>query len=138
METYERYGATVMRIALGVVFLAHSAYLKVVVFTVPGTVGFFESLGLPAISAYAVMLAEIVGGTLLVLGIRVRETAAVLAIVALGATWTHWGAGWVFSNEGGGWEYPLFLTVSCVVQALLGPGALQARIPSMSGTPKLA
>lgn len=124
MNRYENYGPTVLRIALGVIFLAHSAWLKVFVFTMPGTVGFFESLGLPGATAYLVCAAEILGGTLLILGIRVRETALALAVVSLGATWAHLGAGWVFSNQGGGWEYPLFLAVACVVQALLGPGAL--------------
>ncbi len=131
MNNYEAYGATLLRFALGVVFLAHSAYLKIVVFTVPGTVGFFESLGLPALAAYAVMAAEIVGAVLLILGIRVRETAAVLAVVALGATWTHWGAGWLFSNEGGGWEYPLFLAVACAVQSLLGAGELRVHFSAL-------
>ncbi len=129
MKNYENYGATVLRVALGIIFLAHSAYLKLVVFTVPGTVGFFESLGLPAVSAYLVIGAEIVGGVLLILGVRVRETAAVLAVVALGATWAHAGAGWVFSNEGGGWEYPLFLAITCFVQVLLGAGELRVQLP---------
>lgn len=124
MNRYEAYGPTLLRIALGVIFVAHSAYLKVFVFTLPGTVGFFESLGLNAPIAYAVLAAEAIGGVLLVLGIRVRETALALAVVAFGATWVHAGAGWVFSNEGGGWEYPLFLGIACIAQALLGPGAL--------------
>ena len=130
MDKYQDYGATLLRVSLGIIFLAHGAYLKIFVFTVGGTVGFFESLGLPAASAYAVMLAEIVGGVLLILGVRVREAAAVLAIVSLGATWAHLGAGWLFSNEGGGWEYPLFLAVTCLVQVLLGPGALRLSLPS--------
>ncbi len=130
MDKYQDYGATLLRVSLGIIFLAHSAYLKVFVFTVGGTVGFFESLGLPGFSAYAVMLAEIVGGAMLVLGIRVREAAAVLAVVSLGATWAHLGAGWVFSNEGGGWEYPLFLAATCVVQVLLGPGAFRLSLGS--------
>lgn len=129
MNTTEAYGATLLRLGLGTIFLAHRAYLKVLVFTVPGTVGFFESLGLPAIAAYAVIVAEIVGGAMLILGIRVRETALVLGLVALGATWAHWGAGWVFNNEGGGWEYPLFLALTCAVQALLGPGELRISLP---------
>ena len=70
------------------------------------------------------LAAEIIGGTLLILGIRVRETALALAVIALGATWAHAGAGWLFTSDGGGWEYPLFLAVACLVQALLGPGAL--------------
>jgi len=134
MQRYEIYGPTLLRITLGIIFLAHSAYLKLVVFTIPGTVGFFESLGLPAFSAYAVILAEIAGGILLILGVRVRETAAVLAIVALGATWTHSGFGWVFSNQGGGWEYPLFLAIACIVQTLLGAGAWRVSLPGKTGT----
>jgi putative oxidoreductase len=43
--------------------------------------------------------------------------------VLLGATWSHAGNGWLFSAPKGGWEYPLFLTVATVVQALLGDGA---------------
>lgn len=133
MNKYEIYGPTLLRIALGVVFLAHSAWLKLMVYTVPGTVGFFQSIGLPGLLAYGVIAAEIIGGALLILGIRVRESAAVLALVSLGATWTHLGYGWVFSNEGGGWEYPLFLAITCLVQLLLGPGALRARIPGRLG-----
>ncbi len=133
MDKYQNYGATLLRVSLGIIFLAHSAYLKVFVFTVGGTVGFFESLGFPAVIAYAVMAAEIVGGAMLILGVRVREVAAVLAVVSLGATWAHSGAGWVFSNEGGGWEYPLFLAITCVVQALIGPGALRLSFPVRTG-----
>ena len=55
------YGALVLRIALGAMFLAHSVYLKYFVFTLPGTAKFFESLGLPGFSAYAVFAAEAVG-----------------------------------------------------------------------------
>lgn len=135
MERYEQYGPTLLRISLGVIFIAHSAYLKIFVFTIGGTVGFFESLGLPAIAAYGVILAEIVGGIALILGIKVREAAAVLAVVSLGATWVHFGAGWLFSNEGGGYEYPLFLAMACIVQVLMGPGALRVKLPETSGEP---
>jgi len=63
------YGALLLRVSLGIMFIAHSLYLKVVVFTVPGTVQFFESLGLPVFSAYAFIAAEVIGGTALVLGV---------------------------------------------------------------------
>lgn len=131
MTQYEKYGPTALRIALGVIYLAHGAYLKVVVFTIPGTVAFFESLGLPGFTAYLVMLAEAVGGAMLILGIQVREVAAVLAVVSLGATWVHFGNGWLFTNEGGGWEYPLFLAIASFVQVLLGAGALRVRVPEL-------
>jgi putative oxidoreductase len=108
------------------------------VFTVPGTVGFFESLGLPALLAYGTLAAEIIGGVLLILGVAVRPVAAVLVAVSLGATWAHLGAGWLFTNEGGGFEYPLFLALSSAVQFLLGPGALRLQIPQPQETPAWA
>lgn len=123
------YAATLLRLSLGVMFLAHSLLLKVFIFTVPGTVQFFESLGLPGFSAYLVILAEIVGGLLLILGVRTRIVALALLPVLLGATWTHAGNGWLFTNQGGGWEYPLFLVAAVAVQALLGDGAYALRLP---------
>ena len=103
-------------------FVAHGL-LKVLVFTVPGTVQFFESQGLPAFSAYAVIGAELLGGAALILGWQVRRISVALIPVLLGATFVHWPNGWLFTANGGGWEYPLFLTVTTAVQALLGSGA---------------
>jgi len=47
--------------------------------------------------------------------------------VLVGATWAHAGNGWVFTSANGGWEYPAFLTVAAIVQALLGDGAYALR-----------
>lgn len=127
------YAALLLRVSLGVMFLAHSLYLKVIVFSVPGTVGFFESLGLPAIAAYLTLLAEIGGGIALILGFQTRLVALAVIPVLLGATWVHAGNGWVFSAQGGGWEYPLFLTVAALVQALLGSGAYAVKGPAFLG-----
>lgn len=116
-------GAFLLRVALGVMFLAHSVWLKAFVFTLPGTAQFFQSLGLPAALAYAVFAAEAIGGVLLILGVQVRLVAAALVPVLAGAAWAHAGNGWLFTNAGGGWEYPVFLAVAAVAQALLGEGA---------------
>jgi putative oxidoreductase len=116
------YAALVLRLSLGVMFVAH-ALLKLLVFTLPGTAQFFQSLGLPGPLAYIVFAAELVGGVLLIAGYRPRVVAAALVPVLLGSTWAHVGNGWVFSAPNGGWEYPLFLTAAAVVQALLGDGA---------------
>ncbi len=118
------WGIAALRIGLGVVYLAHGPWLKGVVFTLPGTAAFFESVGLPALLAYAVFLTEAAGGMALVLGICTRLAALALVPVALGATWVHLGNGWLFTNAGGGFEYPLFLAVATAAQALLGAGAL--------------
>jgi putative oxidoreductase len=132
------YAALVLRVALGVMFLAHSLYLKVFVFTVAGTVGFFESLGLPGLFAYLTILAEIGGGIALILGFQTRLVAIALLPVLLGATWVHAGNGWLFTAQGGGWEYPLFLAVAAVVQALLGGGAYAVKGPAFFGRKAIA
>lgn len=117
------YAAFLLRVALGVMFIAHGFYLKVFVFTLPGTAQFFESLGLPGFFAYVVAIAESVGGVLLVLGVQARWAAAALIPVLLGASWVHAGNGWLFTNQGGGWEYPIYLSVTAGAVALLGDGA---------------
>ena len=122
------YAATLLRLSSGALFLAHGL-LKVNVFTVAGTVGYFESLGLPGGLAYLTILAEIGGGLALILGIAVRLVSLALIPVLLGATWVHAANGWLFSAEGGGWEFPLFWAAAQVALALLGAGALALRIP---------
>jgi len=117
------YGAFLLRVTLGVMYLAHSVVLKLMTFGLPATAAFFESLGLPAILAYVVFAAETVGGVLLIAGIWSRYVALGLVPVLLGAIWTHADNGWVFSGAGGGWEYPVFLVVVSAVVALLGDGA---------------
>ena len=116
------YAAQTLRLALGTMFVAH-ALLKLFVFTLPGTVQFFESLGLPGVLAYATFAAELGGGVLLIAGVGTRWVAAALVPVLLGAAWVHSGNGWLFTAPKGGWEYPVFLTLAAVVQALLGDGA---------------
>jgi len=116
------YAALTLRVALGAMFIAH-ALVKVFVFTLPGTVQFFESLGLPGVMAYATVAAELVGGVMLILGIGTRWVAALLIPVLLGATWAHVPNGWVFTAPKGGWEYPAFLSIAAFAQTLLGDGA---------------
>jgi putative oxidoreductase len=113
---------TVLRGALGAVFLAH-AYAKAFVFTFAGTAGFFAAHGFPGWTAYPVFLAEAAGGVALLLGFRARAVALALLPIMLGALVPHAGNGWMFTNAGGGWEYVAFLLAALVSQALLGSGA---------------
>lgn len=119
----QNYGATISRLALGTVLLAHGL-LKVFVFTVPGTVGYFESLGLPAIAAYLTIFAEIVGGSAIILGLYTRLAAILSIPLLLGAFWAHSGNGWLFSAEGGGWEFPLLLVFLAAAVAFQGSGPI--------------
>jgi putative oxidoreductase len=113
--------AALLRTGLGVMFIAH-ALLKIVVFTIPGTVQFFQSIGLPGVFAYATIVAELVGGAMLVLGIHTRIVAFALLPILLGATWAHAGNGWLFTAANGGWEYPAFLALVALTVGLLGGG----------------
>ena len=113
--------AGLLRVGLGAMFIAH-ALLKIFVFTLPGTVQFFESIGLPGALAYATIAAELVGGVLLILGVYTRAVALTLLPVLLGALWVHFHNGWLFTAPKGGWEYPAFLALVAIVVALLGGG----------------
>ncbi|MBI3505754.1 MAG: DoxX family protein [Proteobacteria bacterium] len=129
--------ALLLRVALGTMFLAHAG-LKYFVFTMAGTVQFFESIGYPAAFAYLTVFAELIGGLALILGVQVRLVAAGLIPILIGATIQHSGNGWMFANANGGWEFPAFWTVALAVQALLGGGAYALKLPYLPeiGAPK--
>lgn len=118
------YGVLLLRIALGTLFLAH-VYLKLFVFKPAGTVGFFQSLGLPGWLAYVTIAAELLGGLALIVGFWPRLAALALIPIILGTIFTvHGKAGFFFDRPGGGWEYPAFWAVSLLAVVLLGDGAL--------------
>ena len=114
----QRAGNTLLRISLGLMFIAHSVILKYFTFTLAGTAQYFASIGLPGPLAYAVFAIEAIAGVLLVLGIQTRWAALATLPVLIGALWAHSGNSWVFSAPNGGWEYPLFLIVLALVVAL--------------------
>lgn len=120
------YGVTLLRVSLGVMWVAH-ALLKLLVFTLPGTAVFFASIGLPGFLAYPVFVVELVGGLALVLGVYARQTALALVPVMAVAAWVHVPNGWVHTSAGGGWEYPVFLIAASLSLWLLGDGAVALR-----------
>jgi putative oxidoreductase len=132
------YAALVLRITLGVLFLAHAG-LKVFVFTPAGAAGFFGSLGLPPALAYLTIAAETAGGLALILGFFTRWVSLALIPILLGAiVFVHGPAGFFFNNPNGGWEYLALWIVALVAQALLGDGALALRAGSAKTAPALS
>ena len=133
-------GLTVTRIALGVILFAHGYLLKIGTFTIAGTVGYFESIGLPALVAYLVIGGEVIGGIAIILGIFTKLAAWLSLPILLGATWMHLGNGWLFSAEGSGWEFPLLLVALAISVGLQGAGKyaventdwFKARLPNQS------
>jgi putative oxidoreductase len=136
-QTRADLGAFVLRATLGVMFISH-ALLKYFVFTLPGTAQFFGSLGLPGGLAYVTFAAELIGGVLLLLGVYSRYVSIALVPILIGATWAHFGNGWVFSAPNGGWEYPAFLTIAAIVQSLIGDGAFALRRSETTPAPRVS
>ena len=120
------FGTLVLRLALGTMWISH-ALLKLLVFTLPGTAQFFDSVGYPGWLAYPVFAAEIVGGTAILLGVYARQVSLLLVPIMLAAAWVHLPNGWVFSAKHGGWEYPVFLAIASLALWLLGDGAYALR-----------
>lgn len=116
------YAIFALRLALGVVFIAH-ALTKLFVLSLPGTAAFFASAGFPAWTAYPVFAAELLGGVALIAGVHARWVAVGLVPVMLGALMVHLPNGWSFSAPNGGWEYVAFLIAALVTQAGVGDGA---------------
>jgi putative oxidoreductase len=121
------YAALILRITLGILFLAHAG-LKVFVFTPAG-----------AALAYLTIAAETAGGIALIVGFFTRWVSLALIPVLLGAiAFVHGPAGFFFNNPNGGWEYLAFWIAALVTQALLGDGALAVRAGSAKTAPALS
>ncbi|MHC1550714.1 DoxX family protein [Phyllobacterium sp. K27] len=129
------YGVTLLRVSLGVMYLAHSVVLKLMTFGLAGTAGYFESIGLPGCLAFVTFAGEAAEGSMLVLGIYSRWVALALIPALLGAIiWAHGANGWIFNAPNGGWEYPLYLIVLSVAQFLFGDGIRPLRRSPMPTT----
>jgi putative oxidoreductase len=137
IDSFSPIAPLFLRVGLGTVFMAH-AYAKAFVFTFPGTRAFFEASGFPGWTAFPVFALELLGGIALILGFQTRFAALVLMPVMLGALKPHLANGWMFTAQGGGWEYVAFLLVALAAQALIGSGAyaLDARVSTR--TPRAA
>ena len=116
-------GTALLRIALGLVFLAHGIQ-KLVVWGLFGGVPFFEAVGIPfaGIAAPATAVAETVGGACLLLGLATRPAAAILSVIMLVAALTvHLPYGFFSPN---GMEFVLVLAAGLVVLVIQGSGTL--------------
>lgn len=122
-RTTTPYAAFLLRVSMGVMLLAHGLLLKVMTFGLAGTMGFFGSIGYPPVFGAVVAIAEIAAGLALIAGVWVRLVSLLMVPIMIGATIQHLPAGWLFSAQGGGWEFPAFWTVALLVQAGLGAGA---------------
>ena len=121
------YGATLLRLTLGIVYIMH-AYLAAVVFGPAGMITYQTKNGVPfaEIGTWYLILAHGLGGILLALGIYTRWAALVNLPAMLGAlVFVHLKKGfWAFD---GGYEYVLVLLVATLAAAMIGGGALSLK-----------
>lgn len=120
------HGVTILRISLGIMWLAH-ALLKFFVFGLPGTAHYFASVGFAGWMAYPVFCLELLGGLAIIVGIYARQISLLLVPVMACAAWVHASNGWVHTSPGGGWEYPVFLIAASIALWLIGDGAWSMR-----------
>ena len=132
-KTTTPYAAFLLRVSMGVLFLAHGGLLKLATFGVAGTMGFFGSLGFPPIFGLIVIIAELGAGIALITGVGVRVVSLLALPIMIGATLQHLPNGWIFSAPRGGWEFPAFWTVLLLVQAGLGAGAFALDVNKLLG-----
>lgn len=121
----EPYGALVLRVVLGVVYIAH-AYLALVVMGPAKAVEYQRAMHipLPEIGVWYLIVAHGLGGILLILGLLVRWAALANIPIMAGALWfVHLRQGFFILGDKSGYEFVLVLLGATVAQALLGAGA---------------
>jgi uncharacterized membrane protein YphA (DoxX/SURF4 family) len=113
-------GLLLIRLGLAAVFIAFG----IAKFSdLEGTVGFFASLGFPAVAAYLVAVVEVLGGLAMLVGVWTDLAGVLLAVIMLVAIFTVTGA----KGFMGGWDYNLILLVSSLGVAFAGPGKYALR-----------
>lgn len=133
-------GQMILRIVLGVIFVAHGA-AKMFGDGGPGAAaGFLGSLGVPVpiLASWVVTLLEFVGGMFLIVGVFVLPAAILLAIhMLLGIILVHAQSGFFVIGPGaGGVEFNLLLIAGLLSMLLGGPGL--AAVDNRSAPPAAA
>jgi putative oxidoreductase len=121
----EAYGALVLRVVLGVIYIAH-AYLALFVMGPAKAIEYQRAIHipLPEIGAWYLIVAHGLGGILLILGIMVRWAALANIPIMAGALWfVHLKQGFFVLSGKNGFEYTFVLLGATIAQALLGAGA---------------
>jgi putative oxidoreductase len=125
-QLYAPYGIFLLRVAIGIDWIAH-AFLK----TYRG-MHTHEALlaknGITSLLAWPTFSLELIGGFSILLGWYTRQWSALLLVFLAVVVWVKWPVGWLYSNTGGGWEYPLFWLIAQAALMLAGGGAFALRV----------
>lgn len=132
LQTESDYLLSMVRVVLGVVFLAHGAQKVLGWFGGYGfnaTMAGMEHMGIPAPLAFLAIAAEFAGGLGLIVGLLSRVAAFGIGVEMIIAIATVHGANglfmnWVGNQKGEGFEYHLLALALLAVVLLRGAGAL--------------
>jgi putative oxidoreductase len=114
-----------LRLAVGLNLVPHGMQKAFGAFDGPGMSGFAAALGkmgfaAPTLSAWLVMLTELVGGILIAAGLLTRPAAAALLVFMGMAVMTHLPRGFFWTS--GGFEYPLMWGIAALFFLIRGGG----------------
>jgi putative oxidoreductase len=124
-QAYAPYGIFVLRVAIGIDWIVH-ALLK----TYRGMYtheALLAKNGISSLLAWPTFTIELIGGFAILLGWYTRQWSALLLVFLAVVVWIKWPVGWLYSNPGGGWEYPLLWLVAQAALMLAGSGAFALR-----------
>jgi putative oxidoreductase len=118
-------GLLVLRLGLGIVFVAHGSQKVLGLFGghgLAGTVQFMGSIGIPAPLAYLACFTEFLGGLGVLGGLLARLSGLGLAIVmAVAIVRVHLSKGFFAPS---GFEYPFALLAMALAVTIAGPGRI--------------
>jgi putative oxidoreductase len=122
LESFRPVGLLVLRVALGIIFIAHG-YPKLAHLRGGAQMqSFFVEHGLPGYFLYIAGVIETFGGGLLLLGLFTRAAALLLAIEMCVAIWkVHSARGYLAVHD---YEFPLTLVAACFALATVGAGMI--------------
>src|SRR5919206_1159412 len=115
----------VLRVVLGIVFLAHGINHVFRGGKIPGTGRWFESLGMKpgVLHAWLASLTEIASGALLIVGLLTPLAGAgVVGTMLVAWITNHLKNGFFIFRPGEGYEYVMTLTLAALALAGLGAG----------------
>ena len=124
-EITKSIGTLIFRVALGFTFVMHG-FQKAFLIGPAAEGAAFAKMGIPApeLSAYFTIGAELIGGTLLILGLGTRFAAAAIAIAMAGAfIFVHINDPFITDQKtGAGFEYVFVLGMAAIMFILTGGG----------------